>query len=547
MGRETNVDSIRDLEKQIKEGTGDVIQLKRTRNSLLNISTRVPPEILGSVFRWNDIPDGHPPHYYGMRRGSYNFLLVCHHWFEVASHTPELWSFWGNTLEQWSRRYRCSATAPLDLILHEHHMGVSGISFDGPLREALRDRAASDTIRSLHLQIEKTTLLTSILSSLTPDGEDIRRSSIEAISLQHVDVSNFFTRYRFPKLRELYLSKGTKISSWEYLGLHTTALTTLCIVIEDATPTTSQLLSILASNPRLQSLSLSKSTIPRDSGDRSTSRVPLYHLRYLSLDGNFHFAFQLLRRLDISEQMDESIRLNLSGCTVEDVSTILGPYVRDYLRRDKRSQDQLGIVVRSGGDSVSVEASTISTNNVQTWRVTFATFTVIFRENLPPPVEDKLCIDFVTCAPREHVVYFRGELSMNAVEGIAPLMPNIQELHLTDALLSDRFLQPDPDGPLANTKLLPSLRHLYLEDIDLGDDYWTPLLSYLAHQTSGGQIISLTLFGERAHICDSVMEDIEGLVEEFILDLTPDDDCPLGLCWVDEEDEELFSCFQRNR
>ena len=46
MGPEANIDLIRVLEKQIEEGNGDIIKLKRDRNSLLNISTRVPPEIL---------------------------------------------------------------------------------------------------------------------------------------------------------------------------------------------------------------------------------------------------------------------------------------------------------------------------------------------------------------------------------------------------------------------------------------------------------------------------------------------------------------------
>ena len=46
MGRETNIHSIKTLEKQIEEGKGNIIELKRARN-LLNISTRVPPEILG--------------------------------------------------------------------------------------------------------------------------------------------------------------------------------------------------------------------------------------------------------------------------------------------------------------------------------------------------------------------------------------------------------------------------------------------------------------------------------------------------------------------
>ena len=52
MGPEANIHSIKALEKQIEEGSGDIIKLKRARNSLLNISTRVPPEILGCILVW---------------------------------------------------------------------------------------------------------------------------------------------------------------------------------------------------------------------------------------------------------------------------------------------------------------------------------------------------------------------------------------------------------------------------------------------------------------------------------------------------------------
>jgi hypothetical protein len=202
MGDEINADSIRDLEKQIEEGAGDIIQLKRTRNSLLNISVRVPPEILGSIFHWITATDKNP--YYWMHI-DYKFLLVCHHWFEVACHTPELWGFWGITLKQWSHRCQRSGTTPVVLALRFN----PGVSFDGPLREAVRDRAARDMIRSVHLMLCGPTI--EILSSLTPDSEDVWWCNrMESICLATMNVSDFFARCRFPNLSYLYLSEGIK-------------------------------------------------------------------------------------------------------------------------------------------------------------------------------------------------------------------------------------------------------------------------------------------------------------------------------------------------
>ena len=71
------------------------------RNSLLNITSRVPPEILGYIFYWRALQRRHLPK---IRQSSYHFLLVCRHWYLVASRTPELWSFWGHTLAKPSPR-----------------------------------------------------------------------------------------------------------------------------------------------------------------------------------------------------------------------------------------------------------------------------------------------------------------------------------------------------------------------------------------------------------------------------------------------------------
>ena len=92
---------------------------------------------------------------------------------------------------------------------------------------------------------------------------------------------------------------------------------------------------------------------------------------------------------------------------------------------------------------------------------------------------------------------------MDAVRKTVAAMPNLQELHLVDPVLVGGFLQPDLSGPLANNKLLPSLRRLRLENPVLSGEDWNPVISYLTHQTSGGQGISLTISGPGRHICEN--------------------------------------------
>lgn len=524
MGPEINIDSILALEKQIEEDLGDAIQLKRARNSLLNIYILVPPELLGQIFRWNVIPDYDRGNVQG---GSYNFLLVCHHWFEVASGTPELWSYWGNSLEEWSWRCQHPGTAPVDLMLDADTRRGEVYTVDGPLRDALRDRATRGSVRSIRLGGSNTDLLDSVISSLIPDGEGIRCSSIESLTLEStdLDIFKFLTNHHFPKLRVLSLRTNARIVPWDYLRIQATSLTTLSLGFRKAQNrvTTSQLFLILASYPNLQDLSLHQAMIPEDVDDGSTFRLPLRRLKKLRLGGNCHnHVLRLLERLEHPGKL-ESVDLAFLSCTKESVPEFLEPYLRNHIRHDDRFQGRLGVQAWSTEAHISLWVYVLDELNNPTMLPGHSnpsvSFGVAFADCLPSwDVGDKLCTDLIAVIPRENVVHFGGDLGPRAMRDLSVTTPKIEYLSIYPSLLVKVF-QLDP---LSNTKPFPSLRRLCLESFSLRDNNdwkslcWESLTTYLIHQTSGGQAISLWLREEHPPIPPDVAKKIESLVEEFI-------------------------------
>ena len=493
-----------------------MIELKRARNSLLNVSN-FPPEILGNIFRWNVSLN---TNFGGLERGSRNFLFVCHRWFEVASHTPEVWSFWGNIPEDWARWHRRSGTAPLDLVLcHGHDNGT----FNATLRDTLQDRAVRDTIRRIHLWHETAAFLSSIISPLIVAREGARANSVESFILFNdddtpVDTSDFFAHYYFPKLRHLEL-KNCRIASWDLLMSRTTVLTTLVLRLgyPSPPPTTSQLLSILASNPTLQKLSLSKSAIPDDGGGKSPFQVPLHHLKKLKLAGGLRHVIGLLHRLDHPANMDK-LNITICDCVIVDISQTIGPYLRDYVRRRGRSQNQLGLSVSKSGQHITLCAGDIGaidpSSSVWGQVATFVKITMELDET-PQDLLEKGVLDFVAHTPREDIVLFRSWGGPIAIQDVSTQLPNLRTLHFGGMPLPPVFQELNLDG---NKKLLPSLQHIFVEKVFVGDDGWGPIATFLAHRASSGNPLASLTVVNSPHMCLPEKERIKGLVQEFRFD-----------------------------
>ena len=135
--------------------------------------------------------------------------------------------------------------------------------------------------------------------------------------------------------------------------------------------------------------------------------------------------------------------------------------------------------------------------------------------NQPPEILEQLFVDLVTPIPLEWVVSLDTNGSTKLPEELFCMMPNIETMRISCVELSKGFLQPDPDGPYATTKLLPSLRLLRLEYVVLqGGDDWGHLMTYLAHQTLDGQTISLELIGQFPRT-GPVVDGIKDLVKEL--------------------------------
>ena len=529
-----HIDPIFSLDEEIRKQEQATIRLKRTRNSYLRVN-KFPPEVLGHIFHWNVMPDDA---FDGLTKGSHNFLLVCHHWFEVALGTPELWRLWGNTTEDWMRRYSRSDTAQLDLVLDDP--GDGGKYFDGTLTNVLRDRASRNTIRRVHLKSKDIQLLNSILSSLTPEGGEVRSNWMESFILwgweaATVDASDFFARHHFPKLQRLRLTNCI-ISSWDCLIPGTKALTHLNLAFThpSSNPTTSQLLSILESNPLLQKISLSWDAVPVDD-DHMSICVPLRHLRWLALAGDSRHVLTLLHRLEHPAILDQ-LDIALYGCTVTEFSETIGPYFKNHFQRRGSSQSGLGLdlkcsdrIVLRVGDVVGADPSCVRLDKV-------VKFGIRMDQALTGDMREEAIIGLISHLPREELVHLEA-LDEPVLGGTAAMgdiyapFPNLGTLYLTGIHLPTAFPGRNHNSN-GDDVVLPYLQNLVLDHPEVDNFDWSPLTTFLAGRKPSGEGLDTFKIINSRHMCLEVAESIERMFQKFCVpgDLGSPEECPFRTC-----------------
>ena len=493
-----------------------IIKLKRTRNSLLNVST-LPPEILGEIFRHSTALKANPKAIYSSWvKRSYNFLLVCHHWFEVASHAPELWGFWGHNPQDWVKRYLQYPTAPLNLVLDDEQSNSTSATLDDGLRSALQTRAMQDTIQQIRLASRDSGILNSIISSLT-GHEGIRSSSVELVDLQFNHpreppiVSGFLAHYRFPKLQRLDLGNCI-IPSWD---LKTSALTRLHLDSRFPSPmiTSPQILSILRSNPLLRELALGRYAVPDDGGDES-SRVPLAHLRVLRLSGRPRDVFTLLHRLDCPTEM-VSLTLDLADSRVEDISRLIGPYLRDYLQRRGSPKTGLGVWLFADEGSTRLATGDTTDFSARGWDC-FSPF-IKFSIELGRDQLEEDFLNLIAFVPREEITCFQAYNVPISMEVICTQFPSLKGIHFEPTSLDVAFPQLNPD----RDNIFPSIQFIRIvlsRNEIAGHADWESLINFLDHFASSGNrldTLELEIYRSRHGMDPEAEERIRRAVREL--------------------------------
>ncbi|KAF9651665.1 hypothetical protein BDM02DRAFT_679645 [Thelephora ganbajun] len=310
---------------------------KTTHNFHLPVF-RVPPEVLEAIFlRLLQVIRASSPH--GTAEpGSFNFLFVCRHWYEVAINAQNLWCYWDSKTERWSTFLDRSKRAPL------HLRFFSNVAQDWGKKPA---EAAAEMFQSLEVQsrfidvdfhgarlfvdmylgLSKNWSRPEYPSPLksfrlrTADGHIVSRG----MSHTPIVVPSHYWLKLFPELDELELRDCR--CDWDAPIFFTSSLRRLAIVCRDpfSNPKMLQIESMIYHNRALDHLELSAPTGCQPSQTLSPS---LPFLRTLGVSGMLPDAIKLLQYLNSPRTLE---RLDL--VLITDVFGELdfgGPFLRGF-------------------------------------------------------------------------------------------------------------------------------------------------------------------------------------------------------------------------
>jgi len=111
--------------------------------------------------------------------------------------------------------------------------------------------------------------------------------------------------------------------------------------------------------------------------------------------------------------------------------------------------------------------------------------------------------DFIKSLASVRPTITQADINLFVTEEIVVTMPNLEVLYLAHPVVFDGFMLPDPDGPNAHKKLLPSLRRRKNISVVSGDLLvdGRPLGSDFAHGTTYAEQMDVhegTHWGQRA-------------------------------------------------
>ena len=471
---------------------GDLWEIirKANHNSQLPIS-RVPPEVLEVIFlRLLEAIRVSSPH--GTAEpGSFNFLFVCRHWYEVAVNSQNLWCCWDSKAQRWSTFLERSKRAPL----HLHF--ISNFSYEQGLDDKTT-KAAAEMFQSFEVQgrfvdvdFHGGRYFVDMYLRLSKSwSRPEHPSPLKSLHLRPADdntahnfrhtpiiVPSHYWLKLFPELDELELRDCR--CDWDAPVFSTSSLRRLAIVSGDpfCNPRMPQIEFMIYCNRALDHLELSAPTGCQPSQTQSPS---LPFLRTLGVSGILLDAMKLLQYIDSPKTLE---RLNLVLTTnVFGELDFGGAFLRGFhaQRATVRWVDvelkNCSIVIRSftSTDKIAEPFSIIEI--VQGYHVQPAGTKLWQKLNIHAVCSATLPLESVEKLSIRGEGQYKPGWSQDVTKLFEVLSPTLGEIEVSGNYISSGILEalmtlPTPRtgryGPSRARSQLPNLKYLRLVGVDL--------------------------------------------------------------------------------